>query len=86
MNVKKDFLMKKGLTEAEIDAALALVETATPQPSAPPPVPPLTSVQNYNPHVPPSTIGTKIRDLLTFLLLIGGFSYGARYLWKVNFN
>jgi len=79
LNVKKDFLMKKGLSEAEIEAALKLVETTTPEVPPTPPMPPINSVQSfYNVN----SLSTKIRDFLNVLLLIGGFSYGAKYLWK----
>jgi len=79
LNVKKDFLMKKGLSEAEIEAALKLVETTTPEVPPTPPMPPINSVQSFY-HV--NSLSTKIRDFLNVLLLIGGFSYGAKYLWK----
>jgi len=79
LNVKKDFLMKKGLSEAEIEAALKLVETTIPEVPPTPPMPPINSVQSFY-HV--NSLSTKIRDFLNVLLLIGGFSYGAKYLWK----
>ena len=81
LNVKKDFLMKKGLSEAEIEAALKLVETTIPEVPPTPPMPPINSVQSFY-HV--NSLSTKIRDFLNVLLLIGGFSYGAKYLWKVK--
>jgi len=79
LNVKKDFLMKKGLTEAEIEAALEIVETASPQIPSTPPIQELKSVQSF---YSAASFSTKIRDFLNVLLLIGGFSYGAKYLWK----
>merc|ERR1719342_376887 len=79
LNVKKDFLMKKGLTEAEIEAALEIVETASPQIPSTPPLQELQSVQSF---YSAASFSTKIRDFLNILLLIGGFSYGAKYLWK----
>merc|ERR1719342_948014 len=79
LNVKKDFLMKKGLTEAEIEAALEIVEAATPQIPSTSPIQELKSVQSF---YSAASFSTKIRDFLNVLLLIGGFSYGAKYLWK----
>jgi len=31
-----------------------------------------------------TSFGGKLRDFLNLLLLIGGASYGIRYLWKVS--
>jgi len=78
--MKKDFLVKKGLTEAEIELAFSKVSQVVPS----------TSQQKmdiqYAPIqqqiIPQSSFGSRLRDLLNILLLIGGASYAARYLWK----
>ena len=33
-----------------------------------------------------SSLGTRLRDILNLLLLIGGASYSLRYLWKAGTN
>merc|ERR1712013_133852 len=67
--MKKDFLIKKGLTEAEIEQAFSKVSQ-------------VTSLPSQQQMVPQSSFSSRLRDLLNILLLIGGASYAARYLWK----
>jgi len=78
--MKKDFLIKKGLTEAEIEQAFSKVSQVTSLPSQQ-----KMDIQ-YAPMqqqmVPQSSFSSRLRDLLNILLLIGGASYAARYLWK----
>ena len=80
--MKKDFLIKKGLTEAEIEQAFSKVSQVAPLPSQQ-----KMDIQ-YAPMqqqmVPVSSFSSRLRDLLNILLLIGGASYAARYLWKVT--
>merc|ERR1712117_885927 len=73
--VKRDFLLKKGLSESEIKAAFTQV--GLPKPSSQPNYPPAPVHQ-----VAQISFGSKLRDFLNILLLIGGFSYGVRYIWK----
>jgi len=74
--IKRNFLVKKGLTEAEIDAAFTRIKSM--MISTPPPPPQL----HHYPLFPSNSISSKIRDFLNILLLLGGFSYSIRYLWK----
>merc|ERR1711992_239858 len=79
--VKRNFLAKKGLSEDEIKAAFSQVG-ATVIPTTPaPPISPEQLVQQHLLQQQPS-FSSRIRDLLNVLLLIGGFSYGVRYLWE----
>jgi len=79
--VKRNFLAKKGLSEDEIKEAFSQVG-ATVIPTTPaPPISPEQLVQQHLLQQQPS-FSSRIRDLLNVLLLIGGFSYGVRYLWK----
>ena len=75
--MKRKFLEKKGLTEAEIAEAFGRV--ARP----PPALHPATLANEANLVSRPS-MASRVRDLLNLLLLIGGASYGLRYLWKVG--
>jgi len=77
--MKRDFLTKKGLTEAEIDNAFSRVSQVVPSQQVKP-IQYVASTQQQ--IIPQSSFGTKLRDLLNILLLIGGASYAARYLWK----
>ena len=83
-DMKRQFLLKKGLNEGEIREAFARVKPAVQQPAPQQAVP----LQVGGPHpviaVSQSSFSSRIRDLLNLLLLIGGASYGLRYLWKVN--
>ena len=85
---KRNFLAKKGLTEDEIQAAFKQVGTVSLQePSAP--VQPVLHQQQelllqQRLLQQQSGFGSRVKDLLNVLLLIGGFSYGVRYLWKVR--
>merc|ERR1711872_1199454 len=83
--MKRDFLTKKGLTNAEIELAFSKVSQANPfqqikekmeSPQS------LVKQQQMPLVMPQSSFSTKLRDLLNILLLIGGASYGMRYLWK----
>merc|ERR1739846_42982 len=80
-DMKRQFLLKKGLNEGEIREAFARVKPAVQQPQQAVPVPlqvgahPVIAVSQ-------SSFSSRIRDLLNLLLLIGGASYGIRYLWK----
>jgi len=74
--MKRDFLTKKGLTEEEIKEAFSKVRRQ---------VAPVQQVQQAPMQqimLPQSSFSSRIRDLLNILLLIGGASYAARYLWK----
>jgi len=78
--MKKDFLIKKGLTEAEIEQAFSKVSQVASLPSQQKmdiQYPPMQQQM-----VPQSSFSSRLRDLLNILLLIGGASYAARYLWK----
>merc|ERR1712106_278675 len=82
--MKREFLVKKGLTEAEIDMAFSTASQVTPfkqvQQKMQVQQQPL---QSRLPMVTQeATFSTKLRDLLNILLLIGGASYSLRYLWK----
>jgi len=83
--MKRDFLTKKGLTNEEIELAFSKVSQTNPfqqikermeSPQS------LVKQQQMPLVMPQSSFGTKLRDLLNILLLIGGASYGMRYLWK----
>merc|ERR1711953_160519 len=63
---------------AFIQAGDAVTPPAAP---APPAYPEQLLNQQLLQHQHPS-FSSRIRDLLNVLLLIGGFSYGVRYLWK----
>merc|ERR1711992_515027 len=79
--IKRNFLAKKGLSEDEIKEAFSQVG-ATVIPTTPAPsISPEQLVQQHLLQQQPS-FSSRIRDLLNVLLLIGGFSYGVRYLWK----
>ena len=81
--IKRNFLAKKGLSEEEIQAAFTQAGAAvTPAVSAPPVYPDHSVHQQQILQQHPS-FSSRIKDLLNILLLIGGFSYGVRYLWKV---
>ena len=86
LEMKREFLTKKGLTSEEIASAFSKASQAAPtqqvqvqqkmdMQQAPMPV-----------MLSQTTFSSKLRDLLNILLLIGGASYGARYLWKVRFK
>merc|ERR1711936_982017 len=83
-DMKRKFLLKKGLNEGEIREAFARVKPAVQQPSAHQAVPVPVQVGGGHPviTVSQSSFSSRIRDLLNLLLLIGGASYGIRYLWK----
>jgi len=78
--MKKEFLIKKGLTESEIGVAFRRVTNVVPRHQG--------QQQPLQSQVPmmkinsQNTFSTKLRDLLNILLLIGGASYSLRYLWK----
>jgi len=79
LEMQKNFLLGKGLTEQEVSEAFSLAK----------PSPLLTgalSVSQLESKVPLSSrvrdISARIRDVVNVLLLIGGFSYGLRYIWK----
>merc|ERR1719220_112067 len=82
-DMKRKFLLKKGLNENEIREAFARVkpqqETSQHQTA-------VHSLQAGGQQpvlaVTQSSFSTRVRDLLNLLLLIGGASYGIRYLWK----
>ena len=85
-DTKRQFLLKKGLNEGEIREAFARVKPAVQQPASQQAVPVPLQVGGGHPviAVTQSSFSSRIRDLLNLLLLIGGASYGLRYLWKVN--
>jgi len=77
---KRNFLSKKGLTEDEIQTAFKQVGS----PAVPPAPPVLYQQQLLQQQLlhQQSGFSSRLRDLLNILLLIGGVSYGVRYLWK----
>ena len=77
--MKRKFLEKKGLTEAEIAEAFGRVSVARPPPALHP-----ATLANQATLVSRPSMASRVRDLLNLLLLIGGASYGLRYLWKVG--
>merc|ERR1712236_11119 len=78
--MKREFLTKKGLTEAEIELAFSKVRQVVPMKQVQVQHQP---IQSQLPLVVSDTaLSTKLRDILNILLLIGGVSYSARYLWK----
>ena len=79
METKRNFLIKKGLTEAEIDAAFKKISHM--MISYPPPPPPSNL---HHQMLPSNSLSGKIRDFLNILLLLGGFSYSIRYIWRVK--
>ena len=83
--MKRKFLLKKGLNEGEIREAFARVKPAVQQPAPQQAVAVPVQVGGGHPVtvVSHSSFSSRIRDLLNLLLLIGGASYGLRYLWKV---
>merc|ERR1719266_430324 len=83
-DMKRKFLLKKGLNEGEIREAFARVKPAVQQPSAHQAVAVHPQIGAGHPvvAVPQSSFSSRIRDMLNLLLLIGGASYGIRYLWK----
>merc|ERR1711997_753981 len=83
-DMKRKFLLKKGLNEGEIREAFARVKPAVQQPSAHQAVAVHPQIGAGHPvvAVSQSSFSSRIRDMLNLLLLIGGASYGIRYLWK----
>merc|ERR1712010_31614 len=83
-DMKRKFLLKKGLNEGEIREAFARVQPAVQQTAPQQAVPAPLQVGAGHPAiaVSQSSFSSRIRDLLNLLLLIGGASYGIRYLWK----
>merc|ERR1712212_812314 len=82
--MKRKFLLKKGLNEGEIREAFARVKPAVQQPAPQQAVAVPLQVGGRHPvnAVSQSSFSSRVRDLLNLLLLIGGASYGLRYLWK----
>jgi hypothetical protein len=80
--LKRRFLQKKGLTEEEITAAFSRVPAAATAVSRPLGPGPQALVPGSQALVPVPAPGSRLRDLLNLLLLIGGASYGLRYLWR----
>merc|ERR1712106_1060109 len=82
--MKREFLVKKGLTEAEIDMAFSTASQVTPLKQVQQKM--QVQQQPLQSRLPmvtqEATFSTKLRDLLNILLLIGGASYSLRYLWK----
>merc|ERR1712010_146014 len=81
-DMKRQFLLKKGLNEGEIREAFARVKPAVQQPQQAVPVPLQLGGGHPVIAISQSSFSSRIRDLLNLLLLIGGASYGIRYLWK----
>jgi len=83
---KRNFLAKKGLTEEEIQTAFKQVETVGLKEPSAPAQPVLYQQQELLLQQrllqQQSGFSSRVKDLLNVLLLIGGFSYGVRYLWK----
>lgn len=81
--MKREFLVKKGLTEAEIDIAFSRSSKVAPLQQVKQNIDMQQPMQSQVPMVlPQSAFSSKLRDLLNIILLIGGASYGVRYLWK----
>merc|ERR1711892_1354947 len=82
--MKREFLVKKGLTEAEIDMAFSTASQVTPfkQVEQKMQVQQQPLQSRLSMVTQEATFSTKLRDLLNILLLIGGASYSLRYLWK----
>merc|ERR1712106_900531 len=82
--MKREFLVKKGLTEAEIGMAFSSASQVTPLKQVQQKM--QVQQQPLQSRLPmvtqETTFSTKLRDLLNILLLIGGASYSLRYLWK----
>merc|ERR1712037_718982 len=83
-DMKRKFLLKKGLNEGEIREAFARVQPAVQQTAPQQAVLAPLQVGGGHPAIAVSqnSFSSRIRDLLNLLLLIGGASYGLRYLWK----
>merc|ERR1712037_264873 len=83
-DMKRKFLLKKGLNEGEIREAFARVQPAVQQTAPQQAVPAPLQVGGGHPAIAVSqnSFSSRIRDLLNLILLIGGASYGIRYLWK----
>merc|ERR1712079_142159 len=77
IETKKSFLMNKGLTSAEIEAAFSRLGSVAMVPTSPQGLHQAPQMLLAQP-----SFSSRIRDLLNVLLLIGGFSYGVRYLWE----
>jgi len=75
--LKTTFLKKKGLTDEEVTLAFQELKLSSSIPASQQ-QPPVSSVV----YLPQTSIGTRLRDLLNLLLLIGGFSYSVKFLWK----
>ncbi|CAL4068582.1 unnamed protein product, partial [Meganyctiphanes norvegica] len=77
---KRAFLMKKGLTEEEINVAFSMVPKnmmmshSASSPSFGPPVP-------YIPQQP-SSRWSQVRDYANLVLILSGASYGIHYIYK----
>ena len=79
---KRTFLAKKGLTEDEIKTAFKQVGSyVVPAPQQAPVL--QQQLLQHQLLQQQSSFSSRLRDILNVLLLIGGFSYGVRYLWKV---
>merc|ERR1719192_2636668 len=82
-DMKRKFLLKKGLNKSEIRDAFARVK---PQQEISQRQTAVHSLQAGGQQpvvaVSQSSFGSRIRDIMNLLLLIGGASYGIRYLWK----
>merc|ERR1711990_951476 len=83
-DMKRKFLLKKGLNEGEIREAFARVQPAVQQTAPQQAVLAPLQVGGGHPAIAVSqnSFSSRVRDLLNLLLLIGGASYGLRYLWK----
>ena len=78
LETKKSFLLNKGLTSAEIEVAFSRMDSVS--------VPHVSSSAGQSSQIiiPHNSFSSRLRDFLNILLLIGGFSYGVRYLWRVS--
>merc|ERR1712045_956502 len=76
LETKKSFLLNKGLTAKEIEAAFHRLSSTSVQYGS------SSSELPSQMMIPQNSFSSRLRDLLNILLLIGGFSYGARYIWK----
>jgi len=76
LETKKSFLLNKGLTSAEIEVAFSRMDSVS--------VPHVSSSAGQSSQIiiPHNSFSSRLRDFLNILLLIGGFSYGVRYLWR----
>lgn len=80
--MKREFLVKKGLTEAEIEMAFSKASQVMPFQQVQQKMEQQPLQSQLPLMIPQNAFSSKLRDLLNILLLIGGASYSIRYIWK----